>query len=210
MKLRSLVLPALVVAAPAPLAFGGWAVVTIDNPPRALAAGVPFTIDYTVRQHGVELMPGLRGSVEAVSGRHRVKVDARPLTTGRYTATVTIPEPGDWTITVHSGFGPSRTTLLPLRVARAGAVAEALPDAEYGRHLFAAKGCAVCHVEMKLAPDPRTQSYDAAFVKKLLADPQSVPKRRASPVDMPNLGLTATEIAALTAYLAGPHPAGTR
>jgi cytochrome c2 len=101
--------------------------------------------------------------------------------------------------------------MLPITVAAAGAPVVAMTDAERGQHLFAAKGCVTCHVEMKVIPvDIRTGKYDVKFVKQLLADPKSMPKRHSSGVEMPNLGLKDTEIAALAAYLAGPNSTGTR
>lgn len=210
MKLRLLLVPALVVVPVVPVALGGWAVVTVENPPEALVAGVPYEMEYTVRQHGVTLVSDMKGRVEAVSGSRRVMADARGGAPGKYTARLTIPEPGDWTITVHSGFGPGKTTMVPLRVAKAGRPVAVMPEAERGRHLFASKGCMVCHVELKVAPDPRDGEYDAAFVRQILADPRSVPRRRATGPEMPNLGLKPAEIAALTAYLAGPNSAGSR
>ena len=66
----------------------------------------------------------------------------------------------------------------PIMAAAAGASVVAMTEPERGEHLFAAKGCATCHVEMKVIPvDVRTNKYDQKFVKQLLADPRSVPKR---------------------------------
>ena len=77
--------------------------------------------------------------------------------------------------------------------------------------MFFAKGCATCHVEMKVIPvDVRSSKYDQKFVKQLLADPQAMPKRHSAGVEMPQLNLTRAEIAALAAYLAGPNSSGTR
>lgn len=210
MKLRLLLVPALFAVPVVPVAVGGWAVVTVENPPESLVAGVPYEMEYTVRQHGVTLVSGMNGRVEAVSGSRRVVADAKGVAPGRYAARLMIPEMGDWTITVQSGFGPSKTTLVPLKVAKTGSPVVVPTDAERGRHLFASKGCMMCHVEMKVAPDPRDLEYDASFVRQILTDPRSVPRRRASDAQMPNLGLKPAEVAALTAYLAGPNPAGSR
>lgn len=211
MRLRLLSLFSLLAVPAAPAVFGGWAVVTVENPPQGLVAGVPYTLNYTVRQHGVTLLPGLSGTVEAVAGNRKVTASSRAGAVGRYAATFTIPEAGDWSITVRSGFGNSMTKLLPVRVVKAGAVVADLPDAERGAQLFAAKGCVMCHAELKLdLPDPRTQAYDQKFVRQLLADPASVPKRRNVGMDMPNLELTPAEISALAAYLSASHATGTR
>lgn len=212
MRFRAMWLPAVIVIPAGSMLFGGWAVVTVENPPERLVVGVPYTLEYSVRQHGVELMSGLRGTVEATTKDRALRAEAKAVASkGRYSATLTFPAAGSWTITVHSGFGPSRTTMLPLTVTAAGAPVVAMTDAERGQHLFAAKGCVTCHVEMKVIPvDIRTGKYDVKFVKQLLANPKSMPKRHSADVEMPNLGLKATEIAALAAYLAGPNSTGTR
>lgn len=211
MRLRGFLL-ASVVAVPAGHAvFGGWAVVTVENPPERLTVGVPYTLEYSVRQHGKELLPGLNGRIEARAGGQVVRADARPLTAGKYSAVLNVPVAGSWTITVHSGFGPSKTVMKPIAAAAAGAPVVAMSEPERGEHLFNAKGCATCHVEMKVIPvDVRSTKYDEKFVKQLLADPSAMPKRHKAGVDMPNLSLKPGEIAALAAYLAGPNSTGTR
>jgi hypothetical protein len=190
---------------------GGWAVVTVENPPERLVVGAPVTLEYTVRQHGKELLNDLNGNIEARSGGNIVRADAKRIANGKYAASVTVPSAGSWTITVNSGFGPSKTTMRPLMAVAAGAPVMAMSDAERGEHLFAAKGCATCHVEMKVIPtDVRANKYDEKFVKQLLADPSTMPKRHKAGVEMPNLNLKSAEIGALAAYLAGPNSTGTR
>ena len=212
MRLRTLALSAAVVVPAATYLTGGWAVVTVENPPERLVVGAPYTLEYSVRQHGIELMPKLDGRVEATSRDGAVRAEAKAAASkGKYNATLTFPSAGLWTITVHSGFGPAKTTMLPISVAAVGAPVVAMSDAERGQHLFVAKGCATCHVEMKVIPvDVRTNKYDSKFVSQLLADPKAMPKRHNSGVEMPNLGLKATEISALAAYLAGTNSTGTR
>jgi hypothetical protein len=190
---------------------GGWAVVTVENPPERLVVGVPYTLEYSVRQHGEELLSGLRGKVEARAGRQVVSADARALSVGKYVASLTLPSAGSWTITVHSGFGPSKTTMRPIAATATGAPVIAMSEPERGQHLFAAKGCVTCHIEMKVIPtDIRATRYDEKFVKQLLADPSSMPRRHSAGVEMPNLNLKPAEISALAAYLAGPNSSGTR
>ena len=210
MRLRLILLSA-VIAIPAGSLLGGWAVVTVENPPERLVVGVPYTLEYSVRQHGKELLTGLKGTIEARAGGQVVRADARPSSAGKYSAALAVPTAGSWTITVNSGFGKSMTTMRPLVAAAAGAPVVALSDAERGQHLFSAKGCETCHVEMKVIPvDVRVNKYDEKFVKQLLADPAAMPKRHKSGVEMPNLQLKPAEIAALAAYLAGPNSSGTR
>jgi hypothetical protein len=212
MRLRGILLSALVAVPAGHAVFGGWAVVTVENPPERLAIGVPYTIEYSVRQHGTELLSGLKGSVEARAGSQVVRSDAKPSgAVGKYSAVLSIPSGGSWTITVHSGFGPSKTTMRPIAVAAPGAALVAMTEPERGQQLFVAKGCETCHVEMKVIPvDIRANKYDEKFVKQLLADPKSMPKRHSTGVEMPNLGLNAAEISALASYLAGPNSTGTR
>ena len=210
MRLRLILLSAAVVV-PTSLLSGGWAVVTVENPPERLVVGTPYTIEYSVRQHGKELLNGLRGSIEARAGAQVVRSDAKGLSGGKYTASLTVPSAGSWTITVNSGLGPSKTTMLPIAAAAAGAPAVATSELERGQHLFAAKGCAMCHVEAKVIPvDIRANKYDEKFVKQLLADPAAMPKRYKAGVEMPNLNLKPAEISALAAYLAGTNSSGTR
>jgi hypothetical protein len=191
---------------------GGWAVVTVENPPEHLVVGVPYTLEYSVRQHGQALLDGLSGRVEATAKNRTERVDAKEGTTkGKYVATLVLPSEGSWTITVHSGFGPSKTTMRPITVTAVGAPVVAMSAVERGEQLFAAKGCVTCHVDMKVIPvDVRSGKYDEKFVKQLLADPKSVPKRHNAGVEMPNLNLKAAEISALAAYLTGPNSTGTR
>jgi mono/diheme cytochrome c family protein len=210
MRLRLILLSAAVVVPSAALS-GGWALVTVENPPERLVVGAPYTIEYSVRQHGKELLSGLKGRIEARAGREVIRAEAKALTAGRYSATLAVPSSGSWTITVHSGFGPSKTTMRPIMASAAGVPVIAMTDQERGQHLFAAKGCVTCHVEMKVIPtDVRTSKYDEKFVKQLLENPAAMPKRHSAGVEMPNLNLKPAEIAALTAYLAGPNSSGTR
>jgi len=211
MRLRATLFSAMVAVPAASMLAGGWAVVTVENPPERLVVGVPYTLEYSVRQHGEELLSGLRGKVEARAGRQVVSADARALSVGKYVASLTLPSAGSWTITVHSGFGPSKTTMRPIAATATGAPVIAMSEPERGQHLFAAKGCVTCHVEMKVIPtDIRATRYDEKFVKQLLADPSSMPRRHSAGVEMPNLNLKPAEISALAAYLAGPNSSGTR
>jgi hypothetical protein len=207
-----MLLSALIVVPAGGVVYGGWAVVTVENPPERLVAGVPYTLEYSVRQHGIHLLKGLEGRVEATTKDRALRAEAKAGSSdGRYIATLTFPAAGSWTITVHSGFGPARTKMLPVTVTAAGAPVIAMTASARGQHLFVAKGCVTCHVEMKVIPvDVRTTRYDEKFVKQLLSDPKSMPKRHSADVEMPNLGLKATEIAALAAYLTGPNSTGTR
>lgn len=211
MRLRATLLSAMVALPTASMLAGGWAVVTVENPPERLVVGTPYTLEYSVRQHGKTLLNGLQGKVEARAGSKVVSADAKDVGSGKYSASITVPSAGSWTITVHSGFGPSKTTMRPIAATAAGAPVIAMSEQERGQHLFTAKGCVTCHVEMKVIPtDVRTNKYDEKFVKQLLANPAAMPKRHSADVEMPNLNLKPAEITALAAYLAGSNLSGTR
>ena len=211
MRIREILLSAVIAVPAGYAAFGGWAVVTVENPPERLTVGVPYTLEYSVRQHGRDLLPGLEGKLEARAGAQVIRADAKPLSVGKYSVVLTVPSAGSWAITIHSGFNQSRVVLKPISAAAAGAPIAAMSEPERGEALFNAKGCVVCHVEMKVIPvDVRTSKYDEKFVRQLLADPAAMPKRHKAGVEMPNLNLKPGEIAALAAYLAGPNTPGTR
>jgi mono/diheme cytochrome c family protein len=192
---------------------GGWAVITLDTVPDRLVAGVPTSISFMVRQHGAHPVDGLSPVVEATSGARLVKANALPAgRTGQYAATLTLDRPGEWTIKVHSGFGASRLTLLPLAVVAPGEHPAPPSPVERGRRLFAGKGCATCHrsdlrtdtTQAYVGPDLVPGKYQADYLARALANPAVIVPRPDSPFRMPNLGLTAAEIDPLVAYLTAP------
>ena len=202
-----------VLAATISLNAGGWAVITLDSLPDVVEAGKPVTLAYTVRQHGVTPVDGLTGSIEAVSGSSRVTARPNPgRSTGQYTAALTLPRTGDWTITVDSGFIDSRLTLLPLTAVDPSAHAPApLTAAERGRRLFVAKGCVSCHRNDLGTPNRSTDigpalvagKYQSGFLGRILADPASTLPSTNQFVRMPNLQLQSQEIASLVAFING-------
>lgn len=212
-RMLTLALPALVAATAGAYAFGGWAVVTIDDVPTQLTVGKPTTFTFVVRQHGVTLMNDLKPTVEARSGAMiggtTVKVAAtRTTVDGQYTASLTVPKAGEWRVTVNSSWGNSHITLYPLQAVEAGRTVAALAAAERGKHLYAAKGCTTCHVnkevegglQMDVGPDLTGKTYDPAYLALWLANPKIKPPTKAGN-EMPNLGLSKTEIASLTAFI---------
>ena len=193
---------------------GGWAVVTVDDLPDYVVAAQPLRLSFIVRQHGMTPLSGLRPSVEAKSRNANVSVSAIPDTgAGRYVAQLNLPRPGDWIITIHSGFLGSETTLPALRTVSAGTSApRVLSDVERGRRLFIAKGCFMCHVNtevtsapsVRVGPDLTGRRYPAEPLAKFLAHPESMQLTqlpRTGPWTMPNLGLKEREIASLVAMI---------
>lgn len=217
-RIVRLAVPALLLVPAFPTLIGGWAITVVEDLPEYAVAGQPLTLIFTVRQHGFRPIEGLKPRVEAIGGRelrtyaaasvasHSGRYTIGPAfpgpLSGRYMTAVTLPRPGDWIITIHSGFGNSRTTLMPLKAIAPGSPPPpALSEAERGRRLFAAKGCVTCHVGMQAGPDLFSKRYTSEYLTQVLADPERVFAGRQATLRMPNLNLNAREIAALTAYL---------
>lgn len=82
-------------------AAGGWATVTVDALPETITAAQPFTIEFSVRQHGIRLMDDLSPlpTVTLVHGEsgERVVVQAEAMARGGFfAATATVPMAGEW------------------------------------------------------------------------------------------------------------------
>lgn len=208
-------------------ALGGWAVISVENPPEALQAGASYRLEYTVRQHGVALLSGLRGTVVIQPGRAgsgSVSASAVPgQGAGRYSATFRVPETDRVVLTVKSGFsggGWGDLTLLSIPVVAGGRAAAAVAADERGRQLFVAKGCGTCHVNgdvpefaqanrvvAGVGPELTGRRLEASYIRRRLTDPASLPPIGSGTVRMPNLHLAAAEVDALVALLSG---SGTR
>jgi len=188
----------LVGAMPLMAAYGGWATVSVKDLPDYIVAGQSTALQFYVRQHGSNYLRGLHPTIEARSGSLGATVEARAADDSLYSAALTLTQPGDWTITINSGFGNSRVTLVPIQVvASAGRQPVALTDAQRGERLFAAKGCVTCHVGFDVGPKLTGRSFDPDFLNRWLVNPQSV--RPSS--QMPNPNLKPAEVAALVAFL---------
>src|SRR3989475_6518234 len=143
-----LLLPGVLVLPVIAANVGGWAAITVEDLPDQVVARQPVTLAFTVRQHGVKPLDGLKAKVAATAGSLEASAAA---TAGRETrqdtATLTLPQARQWSITIHSGFGNSRVTLLPVTAIDSGAAPPPpLAESERGRRLFVAKGCVSCHV----------------------------------------------------------------
>ncbi len=190
---------------------GGWAVVSVQDLPDYAVAGQPMTLTYAVRQHGEELLSGLKGSVAATSGSARIAVDAKGTgKAGYYAASLTLPNAGEWTLTIESGFrGKSKVSLIPIRVVEtgAGSVPALAPD-ERGRRLFVAKGCVTCHTHTDSkseigdgAPELTGKKFAPSYLSEFLANPAIKPPATPKGWQMPNPNLKQQEIAALVAFI---------
>ena len=188
---------------------GGWAAITVEELPDYVVVDRPVTLTFTVRQHGVTRLSGLRPRIEARAGDVTAQAMATPGTeAGQYVASLTLPRASAWTITIYSGFGNSRVTLPPLLAIAPGAQPPLTPpESERGRRLFVAKGCVTCHVHgdiegsgtVAVGPELTGRRWPAEYLKLFLANPAIAP--RSGTFRMPDLGLKPQEIAALAAFL---------
>jgi mono/diheme cytochrome c family protein len=215
MRTRVLQLGVVTIVAVAAMAFsmGGWAVITVDDLPRALTVGQPMSIGFIVRQHGHTPLDHLKPTLVASDAKGEasgIKASAvRTGPAGHYVATLVVPRAGDWTVTINSGFGGSGVTLFPIPASTA---APRNPGddspADVGRRLFVAKGCVTCHVHdaaagnnsLAVGPNLTPRRYQADYLAKLLANP-SIARTSGQQFEMPNLELKAGEIAALVAFI---------
>src|SRR5512141_2074298 len=139
---------------------GGWAVVSVAKIPDAWIAGKPLQLTWQVRQHGVTRLAGLTPTIEARNGTKTVTGTTSAFGAdgeAGYRGTIVFSEPGEWQVTINSGFMRSKAVLLPCRVVDSvspvrGTVEEhlrklgvpALGESERGRRMFAALGCTTC------------------------------------------------------------------
>jgi len=210
----ALLLPALLFLPPVAALMGGWATVTVDELPDFVDCGKPLTLTFMVRQHGVTPLKGVHPTIEARSAGAVARADARPgRVDGQYVAELALRDPGDWTITINSGWGTSKLTLLPIRAISSGSPAPAAPaEDERGRRLFVSKGCIGCHTRAEgnvpggetIGPVLTGKRWQAEFLRRFLADP-AANATHSGAFRMPNLGLKQGEIAALVAFLNAEH-----
>jgi hypothetical protein len=124
--MRSLVvLGALIAAlAAAPLAGGGgWASVGFEPLPDGTTVGATWSPKIYVKQHGVTPLAGVQPVVEIYddAGAATKVLATETSEIGVYEADVVFPSEGSWRITIHSGFGDSRTTYGPVAIGAPGA-----------------------------------------------------------------------------------------
>ena len=123
-----LLLGALVLTVVPTLA-GGWATVTVENPPGEVRAGENVHIEFSVRQHGRDLTsfvtPVLRASQPQTG--ERITVDAIALKqTGFFAVDVVFPSEGEWEWRIDPVTLAGELQLLPLTVLPAAAPAPAV------------------------------------------------------------------------------------
>ncbi len=185
---------------------GGWAIITVKDFPDYAVTGKPLTLIFTVRQHGVTLMEGLKPSVRFKTPFSQESKSAATPTAnkGEYSADLNLAQAGEWTIVIDSGFNAIATTLPPLKVIPSGTPSPMpLSETTRGDRLYTAKGCNGCHAYQGVGPDLTTKHFSEDYLKRFLADPAGTLKRPAKPEygQMPNLNLKQEEIAALATFL---------
>jgi hypothetical protein len=200
---RSIAIATLLLGAAWAAYAGGWSIITINDFPEYALAGKPLTLTFAVRQHGNNLVGGLKPKVHAsTSGGLTTVAFATPTSNaGEYSATLSLASPGDWTLRVDGGFNAddrsrqyNSVVLPPLRVISDASTAPEFSEAERGSRLLVTKGCVGCHTPGSDKDVTRNQ-LTADYLKTFLADP-SLRK-----VDMPNLRLKEAEISALIAFI---------
>ena len=197
----------VLLAVPLIAAYGGWATISVEDLPDYGVVRQPLTLTFSVRQHGFSKLSNLEPRVEARgAGTNAAAVAVPGKEEGQYTARLVLPQAGEWTITIQSGFMNSKVTLEPMQVIGASAQAPAaLAPADRGRRLFVAKGCVTCHVHgdvkgsglVAVGPDLTNRRLAPEYLQRFLADPSMT----GSANRMPNLNLKQAEIAALIAFL---------
>lgn len=102
-KLSLVLALALSLALAIPAFAGGWAVITLDELPDGVVAGEPFTVGFTVLQHGRTPMTGLDPVIFASSGDEKItvfpKASGKP---GHYEVSLTLPSAGEWEWTIQA------------------------------------------------------------------------------------------------------------
>lgn len=204
----------LLVMPAAPTMFGGWAVIKVEDVPAQLEAGKATQLTFTVLQHGVTPLRGLKPTVTLTpEGARRGETFAAKATgtAGQYAATITPAAPGITRIGIDANWHEARTTLMPIPVVTQ--VARATHDeAAFGQRLFVAKGCVTCHVKrddaalsdwssFSVGPELTGRTWPADWLAGKLANPAQARGGTRGEMGMPDLGLGTAEIAALVTYL---------
>lgn len=212
-------LAALMIAA-TPEGFGGWAVVTFHDFPEFLEVGQPTTLTFRIRQHGetlrTDVSPSLqlRESEAGLIARlfKRNRAPARLAAHGTYQATVTPESEGMFSLIVDTDVHGWTTRTLPIRVVNSGGERPTLSLYHRGQQLFVAAGCATCHAKrddpsltdirvIQVGPALTGRTFDPEWLASKLADPANYRMTVVPGVEMPDLELRESEIAALVQYV---------
>jgi hypothetical protein len=219
MKTASVLRFALAVAALLSLVIvasaGGGNLITVKSFPDFAVAGKPLNLTFRVFVPSQDPPGKLQPLVRASSANGAVaRVEAKPgAVPGEYRATLSLTEPGDWSIVIDAQ-GTSKLPVLPV-IAPGAPEPPPLPLETRGLRLFVSKGCNGCHYRgdevegSGYGPDLTGRRFAPEYLRKFLADPSITPvpdvvcsrNRCGSPYEMPNLHLNKAEIAALVAFI---------
>lgn len=104
---------------------GGWATVTLSELPTEVVAERPFTVEFSVRQHGRTPVVDMDATVTVIHAASSTKIEAQAddaAKAGFYTATLTLPHAGEWHWEINAFYGTTYP-MPPLTVNEAAAVA---------------------------------------------------------------------------------------
>ena len=99
---------------------GGWALVTLDELPQQVSVEQPLVIGFMVRQHGWTPVSDYKPQVTAFHTETGQTVTATAQSAGRqghYEATLTLPQPGQWSWSIDLGYG-LKQGMPPLKVEK--------------------------------------------------------------------------------------------
>ncbi|HXO85092.1 MAG TPA: cytochrome c [Gemmatimonadales bacterium] len=203
-------------------AMGGWAVVSVQDLPEHFVSGRSYTIEFKIRQHGRNLLSDLEPELLVstsgprlagmLGGANEQRIPAKALAAGTYAATFTAPATGPLYLTIKSSFGASNLRLYPVPVIAAGAAAPTMLAADRGRALFVAKGCNACHSNADLVDRPDNQQIKVGPElggHRLARDNVIQKMKNPASANMPDLGLSDAEVAAIATFLTGERSTAT-
>ena len=115
-----------------PVFAGGWAVITLDELPAGVVAGEPYTIGFTVLQHGKTPMTGLFPTVTARMEKgdlltFQAEPEGKP---GHYMAALTFPTDGEWEWSIQAFTMDMKMPALNVSVAGAASVNQPIVKSE--------------------------------------------------------------------------------
>lgn len=222
-----LAIAGLLVAA-TPTAFGGWAVVTLQEVPEYLEVGEATTLSFKIRQHGRTLLDDRSPTVSMVDPdasflsrlfKHRSVIATRGSEPGLYEAPITPSDTGAVQLIIDTDLFNWKAKLLPIRIVAAGDRLPRMGPRERGRHLFAAKGCVTCHAKhdepafadqnlVQVGPDLTGRTYPDEWLTTKIGDPAQA-RTITGDILMPQLELDASEIDALVRFINGSRATST-